>query len=146
MDCYRCPACEHPVAAAAWAEATSLTEAVLGRNVQSDWIEMRRCPSCELLLRRAASEQWQPAPQRLIAALRGGPQGRGNGKPENGMAGPHALAERATAEVLIASREIRDEAREKCAEARRIQERSADIRRALASRPERHRRPLASRA
>jgi hypothetical protein len=102
MDGYFCPACEHPVPPAAWAEASSMSEALLGRNVQSDWIEMRRCPGCELLLRRAAREQWQPAPPRLLAALQGRPPGR-----ENGNLFPHRPTARATAGVGPASRERR---------------------------------------
>jgi hypothetical protein len=76
MDGYACPTCEHPVVPAAWPEATSLSEAVLGRAVQSDWIEMRRCPGCQALLRRAASEQWQHVSLPLIALLQGGSPSR----------------------------------------------------------------------
>ena len=137
MDGYHCPACQHAVAPAAWPEATSLSEAVLGRNAQIDWIEMRRCPSCEALLRRAASEQWQPVPHSLIAALQGGSPSQDAAESGDGRAGPDALPARGTEDVHLASREIRDEARQKCAEARRIQERSREIRRALLS-PQEH--------
>jgi hypothetical protein len=106
MDGYYCPACEHPVPPAAWAEATSMTEAVLGRNVQTDWIEMRRCPRCECLLRRAAREQWQLTPPRLLAALQGKPTGR-----EGGKVPSLPLAARAGPGVRLSPREKRHRGR-----------------------------------
>jgi hypothetical protein len=143
MDHHHCPACQHPVPLAAWPEATSLSEAVLGRNVQIDWIEMRRCPSCDVLLRRAASEQWQPVAPSLIAALQGGSPSEEAAGSGDGRAGD-ALPARATEDIQLASREIIDEARQKCAEARRIQERSRQIRRAGVSPPQQDRERLPS--
>jgi len=121
MAGYHCPACEHPVPPAAWAEASSVTEAVLGCNVQSEWIEMRHCPSCQLLLRRASGEQWHAAPAHLIAALEGVRECREQWAAD----GAYPAAEYAP--VGQAARQVRDEARARRAETRRAQEPGRDV-------------------
>jgi hypothetical protein len=128
MAGYRCPTCKHPVPPAAWAEATSLSEAVLGRNVQSEWIEMRRCPGCQLLLRRAAHEQWQAAPAHLIAAL----DGVRDRREQRATDAAHPPAE--PAHVRPAAREPRNEARAQRAGSPRIKSDSEHARRAAPSR------------